>query len=457
VAEAGTQTTTPPARPRLRWWKRCLRWLLVLMLVAGVAVWILLFMADRELRQATADADRLDPGWRYEDLEKKRATIPDEENSALQVLAVAKLLPTPWPPTPLPAGFKDLVLDQILIDPSTRLDDQQIDALHAALEAAKPALPEARKLAAMSRGRYPMLFDDHGLPASGAHRQAIQSVSTLLAYEALRQSLDGDADAALESCRALMNLVRSVGDQPEEFFQIYRMRLRGEACRIIEACLERGKASPATLASLQKVLEDEEADPAFLHGARGFRAWMDQILEVAKSGNAPTRGPERILVMGLARSARGEILRANNRIVEIAKLPVEDHAEALTVAMPKEEDMSILGQIYLLPKLQKLTQDLATGQIESQAELRCAITAIAAQRYRQRHGRWPLTAAALVPEHLGAVLRDPFDAQPLRIRQVIGGRLIYSVGPDRANSGGTIDRSQKNATGTDLGFRVLEN
>jgi hypothetical protein len=160
--------------------------------------------------------------------------------------------------------------------------------------------------------------------------------------------------------------------------------------------------------------------------------------------------------MGLARSARGEILRANNRLVEIAKLPVEDHAEALKVTMPKEEDLSILGRIYLLPKLQKLTHDLATGQIESQAELRCAITAIAAERYRQRHGRWPAAAAALVPEQLGAVLLDPFDGQPLRIRQIVRGRLIYSVGPDRADSGGTIDRSQANATGTDLGFGVRE-
>ena len=60
----------------------------------GVLIW---FLADRDLREAIKQADRLDPGWRFADLQSKRAEIPDAQNSALVVLKAAGLLPKPWP------------------------------------------------------------------------------------------------------------------------------------------------------------------------------------------------------------------------------------------------------------------------------------------------------------------------------------------------------------------------
>src|SRR5216683_6996387 len=53
--------------------------------------------SDKELQDAIAEADRLDPGWRLEELEAKRAVIPAAENSAEQILAIKNMLPTPWP------------------------------------------------------------------------------------------------------------------------------------------------------------------------------------------------------------------------------------------------------------------------------------------------------------------------------------------------------------------------
>src|SRR5438093_10549944 len=55
-------------------------------------------LADRELQEAIALAERLDPGWRLEELEAKRAVIPHAENSAEQVLAIKSLMPESWPP-----------------------------------------------------------------------------------------------------------------------------------------------------------------------------------------------------------------------------------------------------------------------------------------------------------------------------------------------------------------------
>src|SRR5260370_9635314 len=69
---------------------------LLVMLAAG---WLLLlfFLAQRDWREAVAEADRLDPGWRFEELQAKRAEVADEDNAALCVLAASKLIPGSWP------------------------------------------------------------------------------------------------------------------------------------------------------------------------------------------------------------------------------------------------------------------------------------------------------------------------------------------------------------------------
>src|SRR5207245_2170060 len=54
-------------------------------------------LSDKELQDAIAEADRLDPGWRLEELEAKRAVIPDAENSAERIVALRMLVPKSWP------------------------------------------------------------------------------------------------------------------------------------------------------------------------------------------------------------------------------------------------------------------------------------------------------------------------------------------------------------------------
>jgi hypothetical protein len=66
-----------------------------------------------------------------------------------------------------------------------------------------------------------------------------------------------------------------------------------------------------------------------------------------------------------------------------------------------------------------------------------AVTAIALQRYRLRHGQFPPDLAALAPEILPAPPRDPVDGKPLRYRRNPDGAfLLYSIGPDGVDDGG---------------------
>src|SRR6516165_6614633 len=85
-----------PATPKRRspWVRRLIY--VALLVILGLLAWggYDFLTSDRDLREAIAEADRLDPGWQLDDLESKRATLPAAENSATCILKVKDLLET---------------------------------------------------------------------------------------------------------------------------------------------------------------------------------------------------------------------------------------------------------------------------------------------------------------------------------------------------------------------------
>jgi len=92
----------------------------------------------------------------------------------------------------------------------------------------------------------------------------------------------------------------------------------------------------------------------------------------------------------------------------------------------------------------------------SQAQLRAAIVALAVERFRHEHGRWPNSLAELVPSKLSKIYTDPYDGQPLRYRKNKEGVVIYSVGPDKIDDGGKFDRLKVTTPGADIGIQLWD-
>jgi hypothetical protein len=89
------------------------------------------------------------------------------------------------------------------------------------------------------------------------------------------------------------------------------------------------------------------------------------------------------------------------------------------------------------------TQALTTGidfhlrALQAQATKDTTLAALAAHRFKQKHGRFPERLDELVPEYLPKVPTDCADGKPLRYRRLETGRfLLYSVGADRIDAGG---------------------
>jgi hypothetical protein len=77
------------------------------------------------------------------------------------------------------------------------------------------------------------------------------------------------------------------------------------------------------------------------------------------------------------------------------------------------------------------------------------VVAIAIQQFRLRENKPPQALSELVPEFLPAIPIDPYDGQPLKYDLNSNRYVVYSVGNNRQDDGGSV------ANAADLGAEVL--
>jgi hypothetical protein len=428
---------------------------------------------ERDLQEALAEADRLDPGWRWDDLEAKRAVISDSENGALRVLEARRLMPDPWPAKLDPPVRKaadaqrldteeTVWLDELVLDipPPVLLNERQLRELRAGLHQVAGAVAAARPLTHLSRGRFPYSWPVNILAARPPSQDA-RLVANMLNLQAVLLAQEEDATGALDFGRAMVNAGRSLGEEPCLVSQLVRVACRTIAINSMERTLARGQASERSLAAAQRLLEEESAEPLLLIGLRGERAGWHRLLDAIEAGQfryseMGSRGSELearfedLMGKGLMRRSHAPLLHWHTRAVEIAKLPPLQQSR---------QAREIMAEVASMPKLVKLAapaSDKLAGVLQRiQAQSRCMIATLAAERYRRSKGRWPgslsdLVSAGLLPK----VPTDPYDDAPLRFRATETGLVIYSIGPDEEDNGGKLNRVDAEAKGLDLGFEL---
>jgi hypothetical protein len=411
------------------------------------------------------ELDLEDPGWRLEELEARRKVISPEQNSARPISAAAALGMPNWPRDEQ-QQFDKAVTD---LSPEVQLPEQALAILRKNLKKSGPALADARKLADLPHGRFPITYSADGFSTPYPHVRPAREVAELLKHDARRRSAEGDIDGALASGRGILNAGRSMYDEPSLVVQLARTACCLVALRSIEQTLAQGEPSGAALTGLQRLLEDEEAFPVMLVAARGERAIAERFLQALRSGQVPSvtavlgSKPGRFQIGSLdledltyrfyfksSSAQHVALLEHLNEFVEITKLPAEEQAPRLT-----QLDVSLGSKPLLVRSLTFNTSKVGDAVLRSKAGLRCALVAIALERYRRVHGHWPDSLAALVSEYLPRVPFDPYDGAPLRFRRLADRVVVYSVSLDRQDNGGNITDNPTIA-GTDLGFRLWD-
>jgi ABC-type transport system involved in multi-copper enzyme maturation permease subunit len=437
--------------------RRLVGWLLFLSPVIMALGWYGYshLAAEKSLEEMVASLNRSDPGWRLEEIEAARAVVPDEENSARVIREVKIHFPGDWD---VGRGQKFYELFQDLA-PEKQLNDKQVQELTEYFERLEPFLIVARRLIDMPRGRAPIHWTNDGISTLLTETQNTRTGATFLEYDAILRSQENDPDGALDSCRGILNSGRSIGDEPTLISTLVRIAIEGVAVASLERSLAQGQPGEDAMRKLQSLLEDEEKAPLMLTGMRGERAVFDRLLASLQSGKISLKklrglwggGEEMILVAGSIKSQRAIFLEIMTENVEASKLPVEQQEAEF-----KRIDKTIVHRPLLIRMLMPAGMKVDQAFLRSRAYLRTAIVALAVERYRREHGRWPATLTELVPSKLANIPVDPYDGQPLRYRRNTDGVVIYSVGPDKTDDGGKLDRKNWMAPSTDLGIQLWD-
>jgi hypothetical protein len=465
----------PPAPKRRRRWLGCGLVILFVLTACSGFYGYLLYTGDRDLREAEAEADRSDPqGWRLDEIDNNRKVLATEENAAEVVMAIKSSLPAPWPPPrPLPgdeaaaaaAGVDPVYIENDLAElpPDVQLDEALLRDLTNALKKAEPAMPLVRKLPTLRDGRYPLTWSKD-IVSTLINSQDARTAANLMRYRAVLLAQQNKPDEALEATRGILVAARSVGDEPLLISQLIRIACTAIATQTLERVLAQGEPSSEALKQMQELLELEEAEPLLLYAVRGERAGLHQMMTQMKSGNVKASvitgnmgggGGQLFDAVGpfLARGSHGRMLRLLTEEVEIAKLPPEQQPERQQAVERKIKEAKVHYDV-LIAMLMPAYVKVGEAWRRDQAYLRCAIVAVAAERYRSDHNAWPKTLAALVPDYLKAVPLDPYDGQPLRYKVLPDGAIVYSVGPDKEDNDGARNRHNPLSKGTDFPFRL---
>jgi hypothetical protein len=440
------------------WLKRLAKALLVVVIVSlGAQAWRH-YRISKRLEETLADIDRAEPGWHLEDLEAARDQIPEEENSARVIVAAARLLPKDWPPKELDELFS-------LLAPEEQLTAEDFARLKQELENVRPALEEARKLAVMPRGRYPIKYQRNVLATLLPGQAEVRRVARLLVYDAMRCDQEGKPVDAMIDCLAAFNAGRSLGDEPFAVSQMIRISGTALACRGVERTLAQGQPPPEEMTALQRLLTDEDAFPDLLVSARGERAGDHATMEALESGDISfsnvfdTRKDwnERLFGFLYRDNLRDEhptMLALISRWVELAQLPSPEQSAAEQLL--DEEGRNLPKNAILTRLLFPAIIKMGNVSRRNHGYLRCLNAALAAERYRRANKSWPESLEKLCPNFLAAVPLDPFDGQPIRYRQLEDGVMVYAVGNDGVDDGGNLDREHLDQPGVDLGYRLWD-
>lgn len=326
--------------------------------------------------------------------------------------------------------------------------------LIATNKSALQLLHDAGKLPA---SRYPINLTA-GPNTSISHLSSLRNAARLLKAEALDHTLSDRPQAAIDSMITALRTGHSLSNEPVLISFLVQCACYKESAIALENILNRASFSPALFPPLSEELWRAENSLNLTRALAGERASgicsFQDISTLLTYGRQPTMGESTMFSLyeasGLLESDFQTYLEFMNNYVAASQKPPEQ-----IVSLFKTEESKLEKKIgegrwkmllsgMLLPALTKTAQ----RKVEAVAQLRLARLALTILTYQSQHnGQFPSALTKLTDVPL-----DPFDGKLLRYRQTETGFLIWSIGADRIDQGGTPKTKGSNRDDYDIIF-----
>ncbi|MGE4181659.1 MAG: hypothetical protein AB7J34_17700 [Limisphaerales bacterium] len=357
-------------------------------------------------------------------------------------------------------------------------------------EASEPDLKELHKALAQP-GLRASLDYSKGFQMLLTHLAPLKSVANALSTSAAFAARQDNPDRAIADLKAIGRATAVLGDEPIAISQLVRIAMVAIALNRSWDILHGGAWNDAQLQRLDAALPDDDLVGAMVTALEGERAIalttmrqmspkeMAELLDGFPGlGGAP--GPAAMpttlddlleftgeLVANLAGFIRNrvilpfwrfafndhaiaayldvmqEVIDASRKTHQERRLPTPANAVdpgALAASRPASGPIDAITRVYVKSSVPALS-GMLTKAFAADIQRTLLRTDIALHRYKLRHGRYPESLDALVPEFLPAVPIDAADGQPIRYRFTPDQPdepepLLWSAGENGVDDGG---------------------
>jgi len=491
-------------RPRHRTWRYLLAILLLVVLIITLTITWSSWHDQALYEEAIIPTNELDAGWRWEDIQTGRK-MADEVNGAkiateaIYMLGIDevyrpksqwevdyyKLLDSP--------GFESFTTN-VRIHPQARIDPAKLKLLQSLLSSnpGPRAIEIARRLYHAEHGCFqlnhygPLLFQ-----TLDSDVQSARGLCSVLEYDSWIQCEVGQTDVALVNVGAMLGICRSIGDESSDICQYVRLACDSVASRNFQRVLaQSADSSPERLKQLQIAFQKESSQPILQWVIKGHRAAIDHDLTLLQSGKVsvtkwglgtmPIRwetgwkyldkrlmecfprqmidqeyapSPWHIERAALHRYCNGALLIADQLEQKWPRL-IREYNDLMVLPNYVSEALRVVDASAPKSTHPSTFEKLSKAILRARAHTRCSAAACAAERFRIDSKRMPEKWQDVVPKYLDVVPIDPFNGQPILLRRLADGLVIYSVGPDGKDDLGDVLPTVNSEMSKDVGVRL---
>jgi hypothetical protein len=474
--------SSPSVKPQ-SWFKRWRASLIALLIIAGcVAVWFgwdywQAIQDERALKEYLAELDQREPNWRERVYGKEATAEQAESRRKLNVLA--KALPTSNPAwIPYREGlYQGMYNDPA--HPAARLPEEQVAFLNWARGYWKPFREKLEVVDTLMPLNRNLLRDESYEKMIAPLQQGISNlwlVNEPIELETIYHINKNDPQEALKWLRRSLHLqlirhkltnlhqldsipffverLLDLSEPNQESLTLLQRDLEA-ACQLLETepYLQFGSECRLQEKTIREIVRGELKYPqldrigAFHYLIPNDSTWNAPWLQFARTHYL------QFLVRNMYHRPDHVALKVHHladHIEDLAKLPqdqrwpkwkdfadasglstVADYFHADQMKPPKTESIPD-GVYYLNP----YTSAEIVALLNREIQMKTALIAVAAERYRLDHGRFPKSWSELVPSYLVQEIIDPFTRMPLIIKNHDKGIVIYSIGRDGKDEGG---------------------
>lgn len=288
--------------------------------------------------------------------------------------------------------------------------------------------------------RYPADLEI-GLNCLLPHLAPLKKAMQLLAIQAYIHAEKAQPDKAIDIIETMEAISHSISKEPAIISQLVHIACNAITITAAERVISRCELSDIQLDRIADIIEKIQTHSSMSVGYVGERCHMMSMLEngdLIKYAEGEIWITAAFIAMQVTGMAHNDLVINADLMTEVLNAADQPLDKQLKIAESIRTKSDSLGPIHLVSHMTmtSISRIVELG-IMHKVQLSVAQTGIAVQRWKIKHGKNPENLNQLVGEYLENLPTDPYDGKPLRYKVSNEGFMVYSIGENKIDDGGT--------------------